>query len=228
MKRTRVEVDHKQLENELLFGAAFFAGAVALHLSKALPAPISLVILVGCTAIGAFSFLKAFLKSGSAPCPLCDAPISGLSLWSTPVLICLGCKRHLLQDGRELEAMPEDALLSTPTFWAPVREKTEWPEGCACCGERATHREKIQAEWREDVTNEGRQFAVVGLVLAVTGGSFAFVPGRRFKVTTYSRDVPHCGRCAGGASLGCIGASSLGIRFRSYAYWKKFVRLNQR
>jgi hypothetical protein len=183
-----------------------------------------LLCLVGGIGLAVFalgSLLAAKDLAGTATCPRCQATLEEIELNHTDdPEFCSKCRAAYLVDKRVLTVLADDYVHPKPGFPAPVTGETiRWPEGCCMCAKPATR--GIEAKAHDGQTGTNAAVAAAGLAL----GSIAVRTGGG---TTYTMRIPHCAEHDDGAKLEIASANKppLQIRFRSYAYQRRFLELN--
>ncbi|WP_437732683.1 hypothetical protein [Sorangium sp. So ce1335] len=183
-----------------------------------------LLCLVGGLGLAVFAFgaiLVARDLAGNATCPRCQATLTEIELNHTDdPAFCDTCQAAYLVDKRVLTVLADDYVHPKPGFPVPVTSETIcWPEGCCVCAKPATRGVEAKAEDGQTGTNVA--VAAAGLAL----GSIAVRTGGG---TTYTLRIPHCAEHDDGATLETKSGNEppLQIRFRSYAYQRRFLQLN--
>ena len=190
----------------------FIGGIVALGISIALfmsmvEGPITLGIAL-IPAIGALILVfMSFGGSGRTTCPICTAPLDGLSTKANDGVLCAKCQHYLEGKGGVLWQTDEQRIADEPLFTSPLPEQFTFPSGCCICGKTEASREKITLRM---------QNASSALTAATVGVTTS---------TTVSVEVPHCAEHSGGARLAGT-PQATHIRFRSYPYLNAFCQLN--
>jgi hypothetical protein len=182
------------VEGAISFGFALIPGILAL-------------ILIG----------YSFGGAGEAPCPGCNAPLSGLSTGKNDGVLCSQCLGFFEGTGGKLWATEPARIAETPLFGTKLPERYDWPPGCCVCGASATRGEPVSTI----VQNTGSAAAVVG-VAAVTGGAVTGSAG----TTRFTIEVPHCAAHKEGAWLSAAGGKDLRVSFKSYPYLRAFCHRN--
>jgi len=180
--------------------------------------PVTLGVALIPGIVGLILLWLAIGGSGTAPCPGCGVPLSGLSTGSNDGVLCSGCKKFL--EGKEgmLRVTDESRIAEAPLFGAILPESFTWPEGCCVCAKPAVRRESISVSL-PTASAAGKNLAVT----ALTGGVVTQSGGG----DKYTVEVPHCGDHQEGALLGSGSGSSVEIRFRSYPYLRSFCAANK-
>ncbi|WP_437507201.1 hypothetical protein [Sorangium sp. So ce1099] len=180
--------------------------------------------LVGGLGFAVFAFgsiLVARDLAGTATCPRCQATLTEIELNHTEdPAFCDKCQAAYLVDKRVLTVLADDYVHPQPGFPVPVTGETiRWPEGCCVCARPATR--GIEAKADDGQTGTNVAVAAAGLAL----GSIAVRTGGG---TSYTLRIPHCAEHDDGAKLEIKMGNEppLQIRFRSYAYQRRFLQLN--
>ncbi len=188
--------------------------------------PLWLLCLVGGIGFAVFAFgslLVARDLAGTATCPRCQATLAEIELNHTDdPAFCDKCQAAYLVDKRVLTVLAGDYVHPQPGFPVPVTSETiSWPEGCCVCAKPATR--GIEAKADDGQTGTNVAVAAAGLAL----GSIAVRTGGG---TSYTLRIPHCAEHDDGAKLEIKSGNEppLQIRFRSYAYQRRFLQLNPR
>jgi hypothetical protein len=159
---------------------------------------------------------------GVAPCPQCGAELAGLELKDEQKPEkCEKCGLTVVGKGGVIEAMRADHVAGEPVFEASLKaEKISWPGGCCVCEKPATR--AVDVSVKDGQTGTNVAVAAAGLAL----GTLAI---RRGGGTFYTVKVPHCGEHDNGAKLKLDSDQAVKVKllFRSAAFHKKFVALNQ-
>ncbi|WP_437978533.1 hypothetical protein WMF11_19420 [Sorangium sp. So ce295] len=167
------------------------------------------------------SLLVAKDLAGTATCPRCRATLEEIELNHTDdPAFCDTCQAAYLVDKRVLTVLADDYVHPTPGFPAPVTSETiSWPAGCCVCARPATR--GVEAKAHDGETGTNAAVAAAGLAL----GSIAVRTGGG---TTYTLRIPHCAEHDDGAKVEIESNNKppLKIRFRSYAYQRRFLELN--
>lgn len=124
--------------------------------------------------LGALLLVSAFSKkSPVAPCPFCDAAITGiLTEPAKPQEVrCPRCYEYSVVSGGKVRPMDPGISNDTPRFRSPVFENAVWPPGCVACGAPPTRYETLK----------DRSVNAVGLVV-----------GRLLVTTASLTNVPYC------------------------------------
>ncbi|WP_437799149.1 hypothetical protein [Sorangium sp. So ce693] len=186
--------------------------------------PLWLLCLVGGLGLAVFalgSLLAAKDLAGTATCPRCQATLTEIELNHTDdPAFCDKCQAAYLVDKRVLTVLAGDYVHPEPGFPVPVTSETiRWPEGCCVCAKPATR--GIEAKAHDGETGTNAAVAAAGLAL----GSIAVRTGGG---TTYTLRIPHCAEHDDGAKVEIESNNKppLKIRFRSYAYQRRFLELN--
>lgn len=169
---------------------------------------------------------KVVMRSGSAPCPGCGAPIHDVDrIGSVAGILCGHCGKFLRAERGELRPVAPDTVAEDPIFGAAVRESFAWPPGCAVCGAPSTRavQARLRATNADAATDVG--LAVVGVAMAATVGVGFLMRGEQ----RISIEVPHCAEHDDGAVLvdGAGDPGGLLWLFRSYPYQRAFCELNR-
>jgi hypothetical protein len=160
-------------------------------------------------------FALAFGGAGDAPCPGCNAPLSGLGTGKNDGVLCGQCLGFFEGTGGKLWATDPARVAETTLFGTKLPERYEWPGGCCVCGGSATRGEPVSAV----VQSAGSTAAVIGIAAAtgVTGSAGS---------TRLTIEVPHCAAHKEGVSLSAMGGKDLKILFKSYPYLRAFCQRN--
>ncbi|KYF96290.1 hypothetical protein BE20_42570 [Sorangium cellulosum] len=176
---------------------------------------------IGLAVFALGSLLAAKDLAGTATCPRCQAALAEIELNHTDEpAFCDKCQAAYLVDKRVLTVLADDYVHPTPVFSAPVTGQTiSWPEGCCLCARPATR--GVEAKTHDGQTGTNVAVAAAGLAL----GGIAVRTGGG---TTYTLRIPHCAEHDDGAKVEIQSGNDppLQIRFRSYAYQRRFLALN--
>lgn len=191
----------------------FLIGAIiALGISAALfmtivegPVTVGIALIPG--IFGLILVGMSFGGAGQGTCPICDAPMSGLSTKANDGMLCANC--HKYSEGKDgvLWQTDENRIADDPMFTSPLPEQFNFPSGCCVCGKPDVNREKISLRMQNNSS------ALTAATVGVTTS------------TTVSVEVPHCAEHQGGARLAGTPKATL-IRFRSYPYLTAFCQAN--
>src|SRR5450432_2602960 len=161
-------------------------------------------------AILALIFLiMSFGGSGRTSCPVCDAPLGGLSTKSNDGVLCDKCHRY--SEGKDGSLWPtdENRIADEPLFSSPLPEQFTFPSGCCTCGKPEVGREKISLRM------QNASSVITATTVGVTTS------------TTVSVEVPHCAEHKDKEGARLTGTpQSTHIKFRSYPYLSAFCQAN--
>jgi len=137
-----------------------------------------------------------------ADCPHCGSPMSaGL------VTQCSKCKEFALNERGALVKLPADYVAESPMFIVNMDRVLElggpaiWPSSCCICGAPPTRTERLTQSYDS--------------------------PGIGGTRLTLRFDVPHCQTHRRGVACGGTpGVVLVGLTFRSYRYYREFIRMN--
>ena len=176
-------------------------------------------LLCGCSAVGVLVG-KVLRGSGSAPCPLCRAPIHDVERTGrVDGILCTGCGRFLRSKAGVLRPVGEGTVAADAIFGAALSGGFEWPPGCVVCGAPVTQTLPVRL-MNEDEASVG--LSIVGLAMAATlGAGFLVHRGKRAAL-----NVPHCADHDDGALLAKGGPGGFLLLFRSYPYQRAFCERN--
>ncbi len=143
--------------------------------------------------------------AGVAHCPRCKHAIDVLHVTEHRYLCCPGCATWL-EGSTAMAVVPDEHVASYPAFEVELPQTYRWPPGCPVCGAAETRTLDI----------EGTD--VIGDVFAMVA------PVTIQRVSKIS--APACDQHDDGVALIREGSRTL-IRFRSLAYLRSFMALNQ-
>jgi hypothetical protein len=187
-------------------------GLVALGLSVVLfmtivegPVTVGIALIPGIVAL--ILFYMSFGGAGTATCPNCAAPLSGLSTKANDGVLCDKCHAYAEGQGGQLWVTDANRIADVPLFGSPLPEQFNFPPGCCVCGQPDAGREQISLRMQKASS------AVTAPTIGVTTDQIVSV------------EVPHCAEHKGGARLSGT-PQSPHIKFRSYPYLRAFCQLN--
>jgi hypothetical protein len=149
----------------------------------------------------------SFGGAGATTCPVCDAPLGGLSTKSNDGVLCAKCHRYSEGKDGVLWQTDENRIADDPVFSSPLPEQFAFPSQCCVCGSPETSREKISLRM------QNASSAITAPAIGMTSS------------TTVSVEVPHCAEHKGGARLSGT-PQATHIKFRSYPYLSAFCQMN--
>jgi hypothetical protein len=169
------------------------------------PVTIGIAVLPGIIGLGLL--YMSLGGSGTSTCPICAAPLSGLSTKANDGVLCDACHNYV--EGKDGLLWQTDAgrIAEQPLFSSPLPAEFNFPPGCCVCGAPEAGREQIKFRTQN----------ASSVITASTVG-----------VTTYSEvsvAVPHCAAHKGGARLSATPRHTQ-IKFCSYPYLRAFCQLN--
>jgi hypothetical protein len=153
--------------------------------------------------------------------------------------LCKVCGAYSVKERGKMVRVPDDYVHSRPVFATalPAMDR-QWPEGCCVCSRPVTRLVPIQLTENVDPGLMER--------MATRAASLGFV--KLTATQTYTIEVPHCALHDDGACLDIVDAAvrpttqaprigermladrdeqgDIGIVFRSYPYFRKFLRAN--
>ena len=172
------------------------------------------------TVVAALVLFYGRSSSGVVDCPSCDLLMRGVALRDNPGVLCVQCGGYATGSNGSIDVTPQAYVAPRPVFAADLPEELSWPEGCTVCGAPATRSVDVDL-----VQDENASF---GTDLAVRAGSFGVL--KAINRTTYRLQAPHCSEHHDGVALDHSnnhGSVDVVIAFRSYPYFREFVRLNR-
>lgn len=171
-------------------------------------------------------------------CPACGMTVDHEGLF-VGARICPVCGVYAVKEGRSYVRVGDTYVHGAPAFATALPARNiQWPDGCCVCEQPATRMIGVKLVEKTD--------ASFGRDLATRVASFGVL--KAIDVHTYAVEVPHCAKHADGADLGYVShavrstsdapklgermladrdtQATIGILFRSYPYFKKFLALN--
>ncbi len=155
--------------------------------------------------LGGLAGMKKMGGAGELACPACQKPISILHMNEERTIPCPHCATYL-EGSTTMQKVPQDRVAKGAPFEAPLAESFRWPEGCPVCRGPVTG----------TVTVEGMSMA----------GTMALVAAPVAVARVSKVDAPCCDAHKDGVFLRREGSKPI-IAFRSFAYYREFVALNQ-
>ncbi|MEP7123737.1 MAG: hypothetical protein ABJE95_22605 [Byssovorax sp.] len=176
-------------------------------------------LLCGCGAAGVF-FGKVLGGSGSAPCPVCGAPIVDIERRArVQGILCAGCNRFLKSKSGVIRPMARQTVAADPLFGAALPMSLAWPPGCVVCGAEATRSLPVHFMKTD---SDSLAAGALGLAVVATTGVRSLLPEK----SRVALDAPHCADHDDGVIVTEGGPSDLFLLFRSYPYQRAFCALN--
>lgn len=169
------------------------------------PVTIGIALIPG--VLGIILLFMSFGGSGTSACPVCDAPLAGLSTKSNDGVVCDACHNYVEGKDGQLWQTEAGRIAEEPLFGSPLPDQFNFPQGCCVCGAPEAKREQIK--YRTQNASSALTAPTVGLTTS----------------TEVSVAVPHCAEHKGGARLSA-GPKNTIIKFRSYPYLRDFCQLN--
>jgi hypothetical protein len=142
------------------------------------PVTVGIALLPG--IIGLTSLYMSFGGSGTSSCPLCAAPIAGVSTKANDGVLCDACHNYVEGQGGLLWQTDAERVAEEPLFSSPLPERFNFPPGCCVCGAPEAGREQIK--FRTQNASSALTAPTVGLTT----------------YTEVSVAVPHCAAHKGG------------------------------
>ena len=190
-----------------LIGAIVAFGISILLFMTIVEGPMTFGIALIPAIVALILLFMSFGGAGQTTCPICDAPLSGLSTKSNDGVLCAGCHRY--SEGKESLLWPtdENRIADEPIFSSPLPEQFTFPSECCICSKPGVRLEKIS--FRTQNASSVLTAATVGITTS----------------TTISVEVPHCAEHREGARLSATPKAPQ-IKFRSYPYLSAFCQMN--
>jgi hypothetical protein len=190
-----------------MIGAIIALGVCVLLSITIAEGPVTVGIALIPGILGIILLFMSFGGSGTSTCPVCDAPLAGLSTKSNDGVLCDACHNYVEGKGGLLRQTDADRVAEEPLFGSPLPDQFNFPPGCCVCGAPEARREQIK--FRTQNASSVLTAPTVGITTS----------------TEVSVAVPHCVAHKDGARLSATPKNTV-IKFRSYPYLRDFCQLN--
>jgi hypothetical protein len=190
-----------------LIGGVIMLAISALLFVFLVEGPVTLGIALIPAIVALILIYMSFGGAGTAVCPACRSPLSGLGTKRNDGVLCPHCGRYCEGTNGLLLLTDLNRVAEDPLFASPLPSQFAFPNGCCICGGPETKREKVS------LRTQDASSAITAPTVGVT------------TTTTVSVEVPHCAEHNGGAMLTGT-PKSTHIKFRSYPYLRAFCQVN--